>query len=101
MPVSRTATSATAFATAVPASSPGTRRRRIDARSGRALEKVAHAIEYLSDEFVHESDNVRLPEGQLQAIEVLMSVNRFIYLECPEALTLGDRCKAFVRRSLE
>ncbi|HKF49490.1 MAG TPA: hypothetical protein VKB38_19175 [Terracidiphilus sp.] len=93
-------TSATAYATptAVDNTTPG--RRCVNASSGHALEKLAHAIEYLSDEFVHESDMIRLPEGQLQAIELLMSLNRIIYLECPTLPTLSDRCKAFVRRCL-
>jgi hypothetical protein len=95
-----TTTSATTFATSLPVGNPSSGRRRISATSGRALEKLAHAIEYLSDEFVHDSSKIRLPEGQLKAIELLMSLNRLIYFECPEAPTLGDRCKALVRRCL-
>lgn len=75
-------------------------RRRISGCSGRALEKIAHAIEYLSDEFVNDNGHICQPDGQLEAIELLMSLNRFIYFECPEVPSLGDRCKAFVRRCL-
>jgi len=70
-------------------------RRRISPRAGHALEILGHAIEYLTDEYIH---NVGAPAGapQLQAIQLLMSVNRQIYFECPEVPTLKDRCRALL-----
>ena len=67
------------------------RRRRIDQKSGRALEVLGHAIEYLTDEFVHTGDAASSSHGALEAVQLLMAVNRQIYFECPEAPTLGER----------
>jgi hypothetical protein len=76
-------------------------RRSIDQQSGRALVILGHAIEYLADEFVHEGGTFTANRGQVEAIQILMAVNRQIYLACPEAptfgqwlsSTLGDRLK--------
>ena len=67
------------------------RRRRIDPRSGRALEVLGHAIEYLTDEFVQAGGSVSSPQGALEAVQILMAANRQIYFECPETPTLGER----------
>jgi hypothetical protein len=57
-------------------------RRRITRESGRALEILGHAIEYLADEYALE----RVPKGPLgnadprvEAIQVLKSLNREVY----------------------
>ncbi|HZL53857.1 MAG TPA: hypothetical protein VFC37_23225 [Terracidiphilus sp.] len=60
------------------------RRRRIDPQAGRALEILGHAIEYLADEFVHEGGSFSADNGQLQAVQLLMALNRQVYFECPE-----------------
>ncbi len=52
------------------------------ADAGRALEKLGHAIEYLSDEYVNEDSLGEVAGSRLQAIELLMSLNRSVYLEC-------------------
>jgi len=72
------------------------RRRRITPQAGRALEILGHAIEYLTDEFVHEDRAISARDGQLQAVQMLMALNRQIYFECPEAPSLGERCRAFL-----
>lgn len=90
--------------TAAPASVVGRgmmRRRRISPEAGRALEILGHAIEYLADEFISADGAVSAHDGQVQAVQLLMSLNREIYLGCPEVPTLADRFRALLRpRSL-
>lgn len=74
------------------------RRRRIDRESGRALEILSHAIEYLKDEYVYHGGGVASSESEVQAMQLLMAVNREIYTACPEILTMEERCATFVRR---
>jgi hypothetical protein len=68
--------------------------RRIDAQSGHALEILGHAIEYLADEYAHAGGSLRSSDGEVQAIQLLMALNREIYLACPEVPTFADRCSA-------
>ena len=72
------------------------RRRRIDYQSGRALEILGHAIEYLTDEFVQGGALLSADRSQLEAVQLLMSVNRQIYFQCPEVPTLGERLAALI-----
>lgn len=72
------------------------RRRRIDPNSGRALEILGHAIEYLSDELVHGSGIILADDPRVEAIQLLMALNRQVYLACPEVQTLGERCRSFL-----
>ena len=69
-------------------------RRRISPEAGRALEKLGHAIEYLSDRFMVSGDP--FSRGQLEAILLLMEVNRKVYGECPEVSSLGERFSAWL-----
>ena len=69
------------------------RRRRITPRAGHALEILGHAIEYLTDEFIHEGVGLSAGSSQLEAVQLLMALNRQVYFECPEAQTLGDRLR--------
>jgi hypothetical protein len=66
-------------------------RRRISPESGRALEKLGHAIEYLTDEFVHDGGDLCVNDGQLQAVQLLMAINRQIYFACPQVPSLSRR----------
>lgn len=79
---------------------PGNVRRRIPQEAGRGLEKLGHALEYLTDEFV--IDGCRFDEdyGRLQAIQLLASLNRQIYFACGVEPTFLDRVQAFFRRFL-
>lgn len=70
------------------------RRRRITPQAGRALEILGHAIEYLTDEFVHEGQPLSADNRQIIAVQLLMAVNRQIYYECPIVPTLRERCRA-------
>ncbi len=73
------------------------RRRRIDRDSGRALEILAHAIEYLADEYVHHGGQLKGSDSEVQAMQLLMAANRGIYAACPEVPTLEERCIGFLR----
>jgi hypothetical protein len=76
------------------------RRRRIGPEAGHALEKLGHAIEYLSDEFVHEGGALDAHNAQVEAVQLLMALNRRIYLECPQIPSLGERWQSFLHRHL-
>lgn len=72
------------------------RRRQITHRSGRALEILGHAIEYLVDMHKHEGSLLVWEEGYLEAIEILKALNREIYLGCPVMPSLDERiCSLF------
>lgn len=73
------------------------RRYRISPEAGKALEKLGHAIDYLMDEFLNAGGSFCGNEPQLEAIRVLMAINRQIYLGCPEAPTLRERDGAWLR----
>jgi hypothetical protein len=73
------------------------RARQLARRAGRALEILGHAIEYLADEYVSDPAVPSAKEGTLQAIQILMSLNREIYLSCPKAPTLKERLSFLLR----
>jgi hypothetical protein len=72
------------------------RRRRISPQAGRALEILGHAIEYLSDEFVHAGGSLTANDARLEAVQLLMALNRQIYFACPEVPTLAERWRALL-----
>lgn len=74
------------------------RRRHIDPASGRALEILGHAIEYLSDELVHHGALITANNPEVEAVQLLMSLNRQIYFACPEVASFADRCRSILRR---
>ncbi len=74
-------------------------RRRISPEAGYALEKLGHAIEYLTDEFMVQQNLPAIERrARLQAIDLLMSLNRQVYFSCPEVPTLRERITALFRR---
>ncbi len=73
------------------------KRRRITPRAGHALEILGHAIEYLTDEFLYEDINVSVNSSQLEAVQLLMALNREVYYECPEVPSLGKRWRSILR----
>jgi len=75
----------------------GNRRRHITRQAGRALEILGHAIEYLTDEFVHRGGSFSAHDEQLQAVQLLMALNRKVYFECPVVPTLRERWQSVVR----
>jgi hypothetical protein len=72
------------------------RRRLITPEAGHALEILGHAVEYLTDEFVYEDHALSARNAQLQAVQMLMALNRQVYFECPEAPTFSERCLALL-----
>jgi hypothetical protein len=72
------------------------RRRRISPEAGHALEILGHAIEYLTDEYVHEGGSHSADDSRLQAVQLLMALNRQVYFERAEVPTFGERCRAIL-----
>jgi len=75
----------------------GTNRRRITAQAGRALEILGHAIEYLADEIVHDGIAITADNGRVQAVQLLMALNRQVYFECPVEPSFGERFRSFLK----
>jgi hypothetical protein len=71
-------------------------RRRIPPEAGHALEILGHAIEYLTDEYVHAGRSFSARDGQVEAVQLLMAVNRQIYFACPEVPSLGERWRSLL-----
>jgi hypothetical protein len=70
------------------------RRRRVSPESGRALEILGHAIEYLVDEFalqIGTSGWLHAEDPQLQAVQILKAANRAVYYDCPVVPTRQER----------
>jgi hypothetical protein len=72
-----------------------TRRRQISPQSGRGLEILGHAIEYLADEYALQAGTFGSlhieDDPQLQSIQILMAASRSVYYECPLAPTFRER----------
>ena len=75
---------------------PEKRPRRISPEAGHALEILGHAIEYLSDELVHEGGEMTGRNPQVQAVQLLMALNRDVYFSCPLVPSLRDRFRTFL-----
>ena len=97
------AVSSTAFGFPIRTESPAAvtgravmRRRRISPEAGHALEILGHAIEYLTDEFVCTGEAFSAHDAQVEAVQLLMSLNREIYFGCPEVPTFADRFRALL-----
>ncbi|MFY9854608.1 MAG: hypothetical protein WAK26_12105 [Terracidiphilus sp.] len=71
-------------------------RRLITPQAGRALEILGHAADYLTDELVNQGLTFSSRTEQLEAVQMLMALNRQVYFECPEVPSLGDRCRAIL-----
>ena len=77
---------------------PGNVRRRITPEAGRGLEKLRHALEYLTDEFVKGGCALAEDQGRLQAIQLLAALNRQLYFACGVEPTLRERVKSILGR---
>jgi hypothetical protein len=74
------------------------RPRRIDPVAGRSLVILAHAIEYLADEYSHQHEEFSFCDaGLFEALQLLMRANRQIYYECPVIPPVWGRICSFVR----
>ena len=81
--------------TVTPALVQASRRRHITPQAGRALETLGHAIEYLTDEYLQEAEQVSAHDPNLQAVQILMALNRDIYYACPLQPTFTERLRGF------
>ena len=72
------------------------RRRHITPKAGHALEILGHAIEYLTDEFLHQGGSFAAADPRLEAVHLLMARNREIYFACPEVAGFGERIRSFL-----
>jgi len=72
------------------------RMRRISPQAGRALELLGHAIEYLTDEYIRETEHLSAGDPQVAAIQLLMALNREVYFECPVIATFGERLRSLL-----
>ena len=72
------------------------RRRCITPQAMHAQEILAHAIEYLTDEYMHTGLKFSAKNEQLEAVRLLMALNRQVYFECPEVPSFGERCRALL-----
>ncbi len=84
---------------------PVRRSRRLSPEAGKAIEKLGHAIDYLTDEFALDcmsagSRTLSCPNPRIAAIEMLMACNREIYLSSPEVLPLPERLHSMLRSLL-
>jgi len=75
------------------AARPKAAHRRITPQAGRVL---GHAIEYLTDEFVNRGGSFSAHDGQLEAVRLLMALNRQVYFECPEVPSFRERFRALL-----
>ena len=71
------------------------RRRHITPEAGRALEILGHAIEYLTDEYILEAQQICANDPRVEAIQLLMALNRQIYFACPVVPTFAERLRGF------
>ena len=71
-------------------------RRSISPDAGHALVKLGHAIEYLSNEFIYEGGTFNPEDSRIQAVELLMALNRRVYDSCPEIPTFSERWHSWV-----
>jgi len=75
-------------------------RRKISPEAARALKTLGHAIEYLANEFLQDDAPPVHDNPRLQAVRMLMALNRQIYFECPMepvALSFRERCREIFR----
>ena len=66
--------------------------------AGRALEILGHAIEYLADEYVRDNSAATEKAGTLEAIQILMAVNREVYFTAPTAPSIMRRLRSLFSR---
>jgi hypothetical protein len=77
------------------------KRRSINPEAGRALVILGHALEYLADEFINEGGSFTENRGQVDAIQLLISLNRQIYMDCPEVPTFRQWLRGFLHRQVK
>jgi len=81
----------------VAALQPRVTHRRVSFEACRALDKLGHAIDYLSDEYGLAGGSPDTHTPQLEAVQLLMAINREIYLSCPVVPSLAERLRGWLR----
>ena len=81
----------------VASSTPIPGRRKITPEAGRGLEKLGHALDYLTDEFVVNGCSPS-EYGTLEAIQLLASLRKQIYFACGVEPTIRERVHSLLRR---
>ncbi len=79
------------------ASPPLAGRRKITPEAGRGLEKLGHALDYLTDEFVVNGCSPS-EHGALEAIQLLASLRKQVYFACGVEPTMRERVHSLLRR---
>jgi hypothetical protein len=74
-------------------------RRRAGREQGVALERLAHAVEYLVDSRMFLT-SVPYTRSEDEAVKILMGLNRQVFEECPIVVGLGTRLRNGIRRML-
>jgi hypothetical protein len=77
-------------------------RRQVSPASGRALEILGHAVEYLADEYVlkaTQTGTLNPADPRIDAMHILMALNREVYYACPEVETALPRIARWLSRS--
>jgi hypothetical protein len=72
------------------------RPRHITFKAARAMERLGHAIEYLSDQYVDGQSILPRDHAILEAVQLLMVSNHQIYFDCPPVRTLRERWQLFL-----
>ena len=86
---------------AAPRTKPVDRRRKISPRSGKALEVLGHAIEYLTDEHLHQGGGFRLDDPHSEAVKILMAANRTRESEAArQRVTIADQVRLYQQNQL-
>lgn len=73
-------------------------RRHITPDAGRGLEKLGHAIEYLTDEVVHRGGELSSHADDLEAIKRLMMLSQSVYFACEIVPPLSERLRSAFQR---
>ena len=73
-------------------------RRKANQQQGRALEVLGHAVEYLVDTRMTRDDMqpLLLAGPDLQAVQILMRLNRAVFSSCEEIVPLRRRLKKWL-----
>ena len=66
-------------------------------RASRGRKTLCHAIEYLTDGLVDSRESVLERNARLQAVQILMALNREIYFESHSEPGLCERCMTWLR----
>ncbi len=74
------------------------RPRHVSPEVARGLEILGHAMDYLMDEYLNAPGCISAGDDELEAVQMLMELNRQIYFSCPRVTTLKERWMCFLQR---